>query len=249
LEKVGLILKVRKKLMIKILLIDDDEKLADLLKNYLSSFDIRLTSALTPDDGLKLLEKDSFDIVLLDVMLPEKDGFEVCRIIRKTSDIPVIMLTARGELTDRVVGLEIGADDYVAKPFEPRELVARIRRLHERSHQAPNDKGILRFGALEVDIDRRLASLNGETLDLTSMEFQLLQLLCSNPGKNFSRDEIQNFLRGIDSNFFSRSIDIMISRLRHKLHDVSKNPVFIKTVWGTGYAFIGKREEKRAAEN
>jgi OmpR family response regulator RpaB len=235
--------------MIKVLLIDDDEKLADLLKNYLSSFDIRLVSAVAPDEGLSILNQGRFDIVLLDVMLPDRDGFEVCRIIRKTSDIPVIMLTARGELTDRVVGLEIGADDYVAKPFEPRELVARIRRLHERSQQIPQDRGLLQFGDLEIDLDKRVANLKGVSLDLTTMEFQLLQLFCTHPGKNFSRDEIQNYLRGIDANFFSRSIDIMVSRLRSKLHDVSKNPIFIKTVWGTGYAFIGKRDEKRVAES
>lgn len=234
--------------MIRVLLIDDDEKLAQLLKDYLKKFDIQLDTASHPDEGLKKLETGRSDVVLLDVMLPDRDGFEVCRAIRKSSHIPVIMLTARGELTDRVVGLEIGADDYVAKPFEPRELVARIRRLHERSQTSTLNKGVLCFGDLEVDLDRRVAFLKGEPLDLTTMEFQLLQLLCQAPGKNFSRDEIQNYLRGIDSNFFSRSVDIMISRLRHKLNDISKNPVFIKTIWGTGYAFIGKRDEKRAAE-
>ena len=172
-------------------------------------------------------------------MLPEQDGFEVCRTIRKTSSVPVIMLTARGEVTDRIVGLEIGADDYLPKPFEPRELVARIQNVLRRGRSRSDDKA-LRFGDLGINLERRSAELEGEALDLTTMEYQLLVLFATNPGKTFNRDEILNELRGIDAQLFSRSVDILVSRLRQKLKDTSRQPRFIKTVWGTGYAFIGE---------
>jgi DNA-binding response OmpR family regulator len=173
-------------------------------------------------------------------MLPEQDGFDVCRTIRKTSSIPVVMLTARGDVTDRIVGLEIGADDYLSKPFEPRELVVRIQNVLRRSRAAEaDDQTVLRFGKLLVDTERRTAELDGSPLDLTTMEYQLLVLFASNPGRTFNRDEILNELRGIDAQLFSRSVDILVSRLRQKLGDTSRQPRFIKTVWGTGYAFVG----------
>jgi len=151
----------------------------------------------------------------------------------------VIMLTARGEVTDRIVGLEIGADDYLPKPFEPRELVARIQNVLRRGRSRSDDKA-LRFGDLGINLERRSAELEGEALDLTTMEYQLLVLFATNPGKTFNRDEILNELRGIDAQLFSRSVDILVSRLRQKLKDTSRQPRFIKTVWGTGYAFIGE---------
>lgn len=229
--------------MPRILLIDDDEKLAGLLGTYFERFDLELISATVPSVGLEKLASEDPDLVILDVMLPEQDGFNVCRTIRKTSSVPVIMLTARGEVTDRIVGLEIGADDYVPKPFEPRELVARIQNVLRRSGQGPANAEELKFKDLGINTERRSVILDGETLDLTTMEYQLLVLFASNPGRTFSRDEILNELRGIDAQIFSRSVDILVSRLRQKLNDTAKHPRFIKTVWGTGYTFVGEEAE------
>lgn len=224
--------------MTRILLIDDDEKLGELLRAYFQRFDMQVDVALRPSDGLARLARDRPDLVILDVMLPEQDGFEVCRAIRRTSNVPVVMLTARGEVTDRIVGLEIGADDYVPKPFEPRELVARVQNVLRRGRARQADDKVLRFTGLAVDTERRTVELDGEPLELTTMEYQLLRLFAANPGRTFNRDEILNELRGIDAQLFSRSVDILVSRLRQKLGDTSRQPRFIKTVWGTGYAFI-----------
>jgi len=227
--------------MPKILLIDDDEKLGDLLQTFFSRFDLDLSTAQDPQAGLDKLAAENPDLVILDVMLPGQDGFEVCRTIRKTSVVPIIMLTARGEVTDRIVGLEIGADDYMPKPFEPRELVARIQNVLRRSQVVDKPKGsMLKYDGLSVDLDKRSAELDGAPLDLTTMEYQLLALFAGNPGQTYTRDEILNELRGIDAQLFSRSVDILISRLRQKLGDDSKKSRFIKTVWGTGYVFVGE---------
>jgi DNA-binding response OmpR family regulator len=226
--------------MAKVLLIDDDEKLAGLLQAYFERFDLSLVSALHPRDGLAMLDREHPDLVILDVMLPGQDGFEVCRTIRKTSAVPIIMLTARGEVTDRIVGLELGADDYLPKPFEPRELVARIQNVLRRSSEREDERTELHYKDLGINLDRRTADLEQHPLDLTTMEYQLLALLAANPGQTFSRDEILNELRGIDAQLFSRSVDILVSRLRQKLHDTAKQPRFIKTVWGAGYTFVGE---------
>jgi len=230
--------------MTNILLIDDDEKLGELLGTYFERFDLTLLVAHDPQTGLGMLDREAPDLVILDVMLPGQDGFEVCRSIRKVSSVPIIMLTARGEVTDRIVGLEIGADDYMPKPFEPRELVARIQNVLRRSADARPQGKQLHYKGLTVDLERRTAELDGEALDLTTMEYQLLALFASNPGTTYTRDEILNELRGIDAQLFSRSVDILVSRLRQKLGDTSKQARFIKTVWGTGYAFIGEEMAK-----
>lgn len=229
--------------MSKILLIDDDEKLGGLLGNYFERFDLELEAATLPSVGLEKLAAAEPDLVILDVMLPEMDGFEVCRKIRKTSSVPIIMLTARGEVTDRIVGLEIGADDYLPKPFEPRELVARIQNVLRRTVSQPEDADELHYKDLGINKERRTVELEGETLDLTTMEYQLLVLFAENPGRTYSRDEILNELRGIDAQIFSRSVDILVSRLRQKLKDATKPPRFIKTVWGTGYTFVGEEAD------
>jgi DNA-binding response OmpR family regulator len=226
--------------MPKILLIDDDERLGELLEAYFDRFDLELVSAITPEEGLQKLAAEDPELVILDVMLPGQDGFEVCRKIRKDNAVPIIMLTARGEVTDRIVGLEIGADDYMPKPFEPRELVARIQNVLRRSVSPKPESKRLEFEGLVVDRERRSAEIDGKPLDLTTMEFQLLDLFASHPGQTYTRDEILNELRGIDAQLFSRSVDILVSRLRQKLGDTSKQARFIKTIWGTGYAFIGK---------
>ncbi len=226
--------------MQKILLIDDDEKLGTLLSSYFERFDLELIAATLPSVGLEKLQSEQPDLVILDVMLPEQDGFEVCRTIRKSSSVPIIMLTARGEVTDRIVGLEIGADDYLPKPFEPRELVARIQNVMRRSSGRAQDGDELRYKDLVVNVERHTVELEGQLLELTTMEFQLLALFAANPGRTYSRDEILNELRGIDAQIFSRSVDILVSRLRQKLNDTTKQARFIKTVWGTGYTFVGE---------
>lgn len=223
--------------MRRILLIDDDERLGELLGEYFLRFDLELATALRPSAGLALLAGQPFDLVILDIMLPEMDGFEVCRTIRRDSDIPIIMLTARGEVTDRVVGLEIGADDYLPKPFEPRELVARIQNIFKRMN-AGQSGSLLHSGALQVDPARRRASLAGADLDLSTMEFDLLALLAAHPGRVFSRDDILAGLKGMEADVFSRSVDILVSRLRQKLGD----PALIKTVRGKGYVLVGAEQ-------
>jgi len=222
--------------MPRILLIDDDDRLAELLDEYFSRFDLRLSSATLPSAGLQLLEQGQFDLLILDVMLPEMDGFEVCKKIRRQSEIPIIMLTARGEVMDRVVGLELGADDYLPKPFEPRELVARIQTILKRRRPQVAQNGHLQFGELLIDTHMRQASLAGTDLQLSNTEYQLLVYLARSAGKTRSRDEILNHLKGIETEIFSRAVDIAISRLRQKL----KPHEWIKTVRGSGYVFIGK---------
>lgn len=222
--------------MTRILLIDDDEQLADLLERYFVRFEFELTSATHPSQGLKLLADNLFDLVILDIMLPEMDGFEVCKAIRKTSEIPIIMLTARGEVMDRVVGLELGADDYLPKPFEPRELVARIHSILKRSTPAPEQSHLIVIDALEIDTNRRDVRLSGEAVELSSSEYQLLELFARHPGKTFHRDEIMNHMRGTEVEIYSRSVDILVSRLRQKL----KPHTLIHTIRGQGYRFVGK---------
>jgi DNA-binding response OmpR family regulator len=226
--------------MTRILLIDDDEKLGELLTAYFRRFDLDLSAATHPTEGIARVMRDKPDLVILDVMLPDQDGFEVCRQIRKSSSVPIVMLTARGEVTDRIVGLELGADDYVPKPFEPRELVARVQNVLRRARPRPGDDKQLHFRDLAVNLERRTVDLEGQPLDLTTMEYQLLVLFASNPGRTYTRDEILNELRGIDAQLFSRSVDILVSRLRQKLNDTARQPRFIKTVWGTGYTFVGE---------
>lgn len=224
--------------MIDVLLIDDDEKLAPLLQEYCARYDINVASELSPSAGLVQLASSHFDAVILDVMLPEMDGFEVCRKIRAQSEIPVIMLTARGEVTDRVVGLEIGADDYLPKPFDPRELVARLNTIVKRKGStASSDDESLRFEDMTIDMQRREVFVKDKPVTLTTMEYQLLLMMARAPGQDFSRDDILNHLKGTETELFSRSVDILVSRLRSKLKPAEP----IKTVYGAGYAFVGKR--------
>ncbi|MFA5806351.1 MAG: response regulator transcription factor [Melioribacteraceae bacterium] len=221
-----------------ILIIDDDKKLNNLLSDYLSKFGFKVTTVTQPNEGLKTLKRELPDIIILDIMLPEMDGFEVCKEIRKEYSIPVIMLTARGEVTDRIVGLELGADDYLPKPFEPRELVARIQSVLRRSsnHSKPD---FVKFGNLVLDMGKHTVQLDGKDVDLTTMEFDFMR----NPGKVITRDHIMDSIRGIEWDAFNRSVDVLISRLRQKLNDDPKNPSLIKTIWGTGYKFIGEEKE------
>ena len=226
--------------MLKALLIDDDAKLANLLGNYLTKFEIELNSTTKPTQALELIAEHQPDLVILDVMMPKMDGFEVCSGIREKHKIPIIMLSARGESFDRIKGLDMGADDYIAKPFEPRELVARIHSLLRRVTEKGEDP--YRQDVFEVNAIRREISMDGQILSLTNMEFELLELLLASPSTLFSRDDILKHLRGIEAKIFSRSIDILISRLRQKIEANPKEPKFIKTIWGKGYMFLPRNK-------
>ena len=225
--------------MSKVLIIDDDKHHSELLQAYFKRFGIQLVCAQDADEGFRKLRREDPDLLLLDVMLPGRDGFEICREIRNTSTIPIIMLTARGDVIDRVSGLELGADDYVGKPFEPRELVARVQAILRRTEAGGADQSILRFNGLSIDTDTRSVRVDERAVDLTSMEYELLLILARRHGKKLSRDDILSELRGIDAAILTRSVDIMVSRLRQKLGDSVKPPRFIQTVWGRGYSFIG----------
>lgn len=226
----------------KILVIDDDQKLNELLSGYLAKFGFDVETVDHPHKGLSKLKHHQPDLIILDVMLPDMEGFEVCREIRKNYNTPIIMLTARGEVTDRIVGLELGADDYLPKPFEPRELVARIQTVLRRGsvQELPDIKKI---GNLTVDFRKHSATLNNKPIELTTAEFEILTLFIKNPWKLLNRDNLLDQLRGIEWDVFSRSVDVLVSRLRQKLNDDHKNPRFIKTVWGSGYMFIGEENE------
>ncbi len=221
--------------MHKILIIDDDERLAEPLKQYFTRFDLSLDSEIRPLEGIEQIRQGSYDLLILDVMLPEIDGFETCRRIRQFSDIPIVMLTARGEVMDRVVGLELGADDYLPKPFEPRELVARIQNIFRRTRPADSREAI-EIGEFLLDPDRKTLSRSGQPVDLTAAEFGLLELLVSNRDRVLSRDDIMLALRGVDADIYSRAIDVLVSRLRQKL----ERPEMIRTVRGQGYQFVNR---------
>jgi DNA-binding response OmpR family regulator len=224
----------------RVLVIDDDRKLCSLLSEYLGSVGLEVLTAQSADTGLPLLRAEQPDIVVLDVMLPGMDGFEICRAIRRSSSVPIIMLTARGEVTDRVVGLELGADDYMPKPFEPRELVARIQAILRRGRVGEE---VWSFGALRVDPQRRAAFLGDEPVPLTTAEFDLLELLIRGRGRVMSRGSILDGVKGESWDAFDRSIDVLVSRLRQKLEDDPKQPRYVRTVRGAGYAFVGVPDE------
>jgi DNA-binding response OmpR family regulator len=225
-----------------VLIIDDDEKLNALLSEYLSQFNFSVRAVVHPDQGLRALRVDPPEIVILDVMLPDLDGFVVCRKVRESSRVPIIMLTARGDVMDRIVGLELGADDYLPKPFEPRELMARMQAVLRRgSNSAAEDR--VRVGPLEVNWTTCAARLNGQVLPLTSAEFELLGLFVRNRGRVLSRDRIIEETRGIDWEAYDRSIDVLVSRLRQKLGDDPRQPTFIRTVRGIGYSLLGGGDE------
>jgi two-component system, OmpR family, response regulator len=224
--------------MHRILLIDDDELLAPPLAAYLQRFDMQLHSATRPSVGLARLRAESFDAAILDVMLPEMDGFELCRAIRKESSLPIVMLTARGEVMDRIVGLELGADDYLPKPFEPRELAVRLQTILRRARSLPSqDALVLAFDGLQIDLARRQVQRLGQPVELTGTEFELLVLLAREPQKVFDRDQILNRLRGHEAELHTRAVDILVSRLRRKLEPLD----CIKTLRNVGYAFAGAR--------
>jgi DNA-binding response OmpR family regulator len=220
----------------RILLIEDDPRLAEMVKNYLGEAGFAVTVAARGNDGVALEAREAFDALVLDLMLPDIDGLEVCRRIRARSQTPILMLTARGDAMDRVVGLEIGADDYLPKPFEPREMLARLRAiLRRRGREQRNDT--LRFGRLEIDAGSRAARLDGNECALTGYQFSLLLTLAQHAGRVMSRDAIMDEMKNEKLDAFDRSIDVHISRIRAAIEDDPKKPRRIVTVRGSGYVF------------
>jgi two-component system phosphate regulon response regulator OmpR len=226
----------------RILIIDDDERLAAMVVDYLAGAGFRVVAAATAFDGQQRLKREPFDALVLDLMLPDADGLEVCRRIRATSDVPILMLTARGDAMDRVVGLEIGADDYLPKPFEPRELLARLRAILRRKQAPPQD--VTRFGRLEIDRGARRVTVDGVERALTSYQFALLDALAGHAGRVMSRDALMDLTKGETPEAFDRSVDVHISRIRAAIEDDPKKPRRIITVRGAGYVFA--KEQDRA---
>jgi DNA-binding response OmpR family regulator len=220
-------------------MIDDDESLNRLLVDYFPRFGHELLTATSVKAGKRILRTSDPDLLILDVMLPDADGLELCRSLRLESDIPIIMLTARADVPDRVLGLQYGADDYVPKPFEPRELVARVENVMRRVRAAPM-RILTAAGGLALETETRRVTLNEEEVSLTSTEFELLRILMESRGRVLTRESLLRRLRGLDADIFDRSVDMLVSRLRNKLDDDSRSPRFIKTVWRVGYQFVGK---------
>ncbi len=225
----------------QVLVIDDDRRLGDMLRSYLGGHGVAVEVRLDGTSGLAALQTGAFAAVVLDVMLPDTDGFEVCRRIRATSEIPVLMLTARGEETDRVVGLELGADDYLPKPFSPRELLARLRAITRRNRTSVPAAEVLRFGDLEVDLGARVARVAGEARAMTSHQFEILAAMAQRAGRVLSREQIMEAVRGEQLEAFDRSIDVHVSRIRAAIEDDPKHPRRIVTVRGVGYVFTRGR--------
>jgi len=219
-----------------ILIIDDDAALGGLLVEYFERFGHQLTPATSAATGRHLLRRDDPDLLILDLMLPDADGMELCRAIRAESDIPILMLTARGEVSDRILGLTLGADDYLPKPFEPRELVARVETLLRRA-RGPRPRR-LSVGGLVLVRETRRVTLAGAAIELTTAEFELLQALMEGRGRVLSREALLDRLGGLDRDVHDRSVDMLISRLRKKLGDDSRSPRWIKTIRGTGYQLV-----------
>ena len=221
----------------RILMIEDDETLSSMKVDYLSGFGMAVTVAATVAEGRRQMSAQGFDALLLDVMLPDGDGFEVCREVRARSDIPILMLTARGEDTDRIVGLELGADDYLPKPFNPRELTARLRAILRRRSGTRSPDGRMTFGTLIIDRDARTLSVDGQERALTGYQFDLLLALAENAGRVLSRETLMDKIRGEELDTFDRSIDVHVSRIRAAIEDDPKHPRRIITIRGSGYLF------------
>jgi two-component system phosphate regulon response regulator OmpR len=222
----------------KVLIVDDDTRLSAMLADYLTGNGFAVHTAATAAAGLADLRRRAPAAVILDVMLPDLDGFETCRRMRLVSDVPILMLTAKGEETDRIVGLELGADDYLPKPFNPRELLARLKAvLRRRTGGAHGSWRILRFGRLEIDPGSRSARIEGRECTMTSYQFDLLLKLAENAGRVLSREQLMEMVRGEELEAFDRSIDVHISRIRAAIEDDPKHPRRIITVRGLGYVF------------
>jgi two-component system phosphate regulon response regulator OmpR len=222
----------------QVLIVDDDRRLSAMVAEYLTGNGFRVRAAETAGAGIAEIARLSPDAVVLDVMLPDMDGFEALKRIRSSSDVPVLMLTARGDETDRIVGLEIGADDYLPKPFNPRELLARLKAILRRRNAGANASlRILRFGRLEIDPASRSARVDGRDCPMTSYQFDLLVALAENAGRTLSREQLMDMVKGEELEAFDRSIDVHVSRIRAAIETDPKHPRRIITVRGAGYVF------------
>lgn len=228
----------------KILVVDDDMRLRSLLERYLVEQGFQVRAAANSEQMDRLLERENFHLMVLDLMLPGEDGLSICRRLRqRENEIPIIMLTAKGDEVDRIIGLEMGADDYLPKPFNPRELLARAKAvLRRKSNDAPGapsrEEQVVEFGEYKLNLATREMSKNGEPMLLTSGEFAVLKSLVTHPREPLSRDKLMNLARGRDYSALERSIDVQVSRLRRMLEVDPANPRYIQTVWGLGYVFV-----------
>jgi DNA-binding response OmpR family regulator len=220
-----------------ILIIEDEPKIAKLARDYLEQSSYRALIAADGNTGLAMARREHPDLIVLDLMLPGMDGLDVCRALRRESDVPIIMLTARAEETDRLIGLELGADDYITKPFSPRELVARVRALLRRVKGVVYQPGVIRAGDLTIDIDSHRVTRGNEVIQLTRFEFNLLQVLAQHPGQMYSRAQLLEKLHGVAYDGYDRSIDAHIKNLRRKIEEDPADPKYILTVYGIGYKF------------
>ena len=230
----------------RLLLIEDDERLAGMVAKYLRAAGFDVEHSTTGEAGLSRLARGNISAVVLDLMLPGIDGFEVCRRLRATSEVPILMLTARGDEMDRIVGLELGADDYLPKPFNPRERLARLRAILRRRHGSLHHDTILRFGRLEIDATSRQVCVDGAEQSLTSYQFDLLLTLAQHAGRPLSRDQLMNLVKGESLEALDRSIDVHISRIRAAIEDDPKHPRRIITIRGAGYLFARNQDVRGA---
>ena len=227
----------------EVLIVDDDARLAAMLSDYLAGNGFSVATARSGSAGVEALRRRPSSAVILDVMLPDIDGFETCRQIRAFSDVPVLMLTAKGEETDRIVGLELGADDYLPKPFNPRELLARLKAILRRSGAHAGREAPLRFGRLEIDPGSRTVRLDGAEKPLTSYQFDLLAAMAQNAGRVLSREQLMDLVKGAELEAFDRSIDVHVSRIRAAIETDPKNPRRLITVRGAGYVFARYQDD------
>jgi DNA-binding response OmpR family regulator len=230
-----------KERVFKVLIVDDEPDIVDMIGDYLTGEGYHVIKAYDGVEALEKIRRESPDVALLDIMMPGLDGFEVCRRIRAESSVPVLMVTAKSGDIDKIVGLEIGADDYIAKPFNPRELIARVkavlRRTYHRDYQPQEQTETLKYKDLCIDVARRRVAIRGKVLELTMKEFDLLLFLMRNPGRVYSRDNLLDYVWGRDSFVGARTVDVHIRRLREQIEGDASQPEYIKTVWGVGYKF------------
>ena len=226
--------------MSRLLLIDDDEKLVALTRAYLESHGFEVAAAHDGHTGVEAVRASEPALVILDLMLPGIDGLEVCRRLRQSSRVPILMLTARGDETDRIVGLEMGADDYLPKPFNARELLARIRAILRRSDDEETTavSEVVRVGRLAIDAGARAVSVGGQPVDMTTAEFDILHALASNAGRVLSRDQLLHKVHGENWTAYDRSVDVHVSRIRQKIEEDPRRPALLKTVRGVGYQLV-----------
>ena len=235
--------------MAKILVVDDEKLIVKGIRFSLEQDGMDVDCAYDGEEAINLAKQTEYDVVLLDVMLPKYDGFEVCQAIREFSEMPIIMLTAKGEIEDRIIGLELGADDYLIKPFSPRELVARVRALFRRAHQADEPAvEVLDFGDLVIDISGHKILVEGKEVDLTASEFKLLTTLARHPGRVYNRMELVEKVLGYDFEGYERTIDSHVKNLRAKLGDDPKKPKWLYTVHGVGYRFEAPAKTDKSDE-